>query len=430
MGRDYAPGQNLKCSDRAAPAPAPTRSGKPHLPSKANNAGGARLRLWAAPTVRRLVSSDPNARPPRSHRGPFGPPFAAATYRIDPEERASTASRRRPGLRTSFASPIGMGDRRRKWKRRALPSPRPRPRDPASPLMAGVHQVSPIFAEIPAVDSFDVPAAAARRPACPTRTQQSDVLACALCQPMATHQGPARALPLSPRNPAPSAFTMGRRGFRDLADRLQDADLRPPRPRNIGMKRTAWWRATRMGRNARRFETAARLMTAAELGGGQGFRPLSRRRRRRHFPYRTYPGTHAERRRAFFTRGTSKGPLTPNTARKGTDPTSNNMQRLFEENSRPPKQLVAAAESGANWDAKQNDAGFGPPIYYGSTKPRRWDEALDNAWMRRDSISDTLRIRAFFFPLPHDDGHRFRSAAHESALRHRAEPRRAAPHAS
>ena len=62
-------------------------------------------------------------------------------------------------------------------------------------------------------------------------------------------------------------------------------------------------RPLELGRRAQA-TTAARCMTADDARGRQGFRPLSRRRRRRH-PVPHLPGTHPTK-GSFFTRGTSR----------------------------------------------------------------------------------------------------------------------------
>ena len=147
------------------------------------------------------------------------------------------------------------------------------------------------FAEIPAV-IFDVQRGGPST-GMPTRTQQADILSCAY----ASH-GDTKHVLLFPEDPARS-FEFGAAAF-DLADRLQTPifvmlDL------DIGMNH--------------------RLCAAAHLGrqpqirprqgddgdgarGRQGFRPLSRRRRRRH-PLPHLPGTHPTK-GSFFTRGTSR----------------------------------------------------------------------------------------------------------------------------
>src|SRR6266849_5693531 len=147
------------------------------------------------------------------------------------------------------------------------------------------------FAEIPAV-IFDVQRGGPST-GMPTRTQQSDILLCAY----ASH-GDTKHVLFFPEDPR-ELFDFAATAF-DLADRLQTPifvllDL------DIGMNERLCepleWD------DNRRFDRG-KVMTAAELDAGKDFG--------RYLdvdgdgiPYRTYPGTHAER-GAFFTRGTSK----------------------------------------------------------------------------------------------------------------------------
>jgi 2-oxoglutarate ferredoxin oxidoreductase subunit alpha len=231
------------------------------------------------------------------------------------------------------------------------------------------------FAEIPAV-IFDVQRGGPST-GMPTRTQQSDVLACAY----ASH-GDTKHVLLFPEDPR-ECFTMGAEAF-DLADRLQTPifvllDL------DIGMNERLCepleWD------DNRRFDRG-KVMTAAELEAGKDFG--------RYLdvdgdgiPYRTYPGTHAER-GAFFTRGTSKDRY----AKYSEEGTTyvDNMQRLLKK-FETAKQIVPRP---IRRDAKQATR-FGA-IYYGSTSPAM-DEALDTLDAQGLHL-DTLRIRAFPF---HDD---------------------------
>jgi 2-oxoglutarate ferredoxin oxidoreductase subunit alpha len=231
------------------------------------------------------------------------------------------------------------------------------------------------FAEIPAV-IFDVQRGGPST-GMPTRTQQSDVLACAY----ASH-GDTKHVLLFPEDPR-ECFTMGAEAF-DLADRLQTPifvllDL------DIGMNERLCepleWD------DNRRFDRG-KVMTAAELEAGKDFG--------RYLdvdgdgiPYRTYPGTHAER-GAFFTRGTSKDRY----AKYSEEGTTyvDNMQRLLKK-FETAKQIVPRP---IRRDAKQATR-FGA-IYYGSTSPAM-DEALDTLDAQGLHV-DTLRIRAFPF---HDD---------------------------
>jgi 2-oxoglutarate/2-oxoacid ferredoxin oxidoreductase subunit alpha len=228
------------------------------------------------------------------------------------------------------------------------------------------------FAEIPAV-IFDVQRGGPST-GMPTRTQQSDVLACAY----ASH-GDTKHVLLFPEDPR-ECFTMGAEAF-DLADRLQTPifvllDL------DIGMNERLCepleWD------DNRRFDRG-KVMTAAELEAGKDFG--------RYLdvdgdgiPYRTYPGTHAER-GAFFTRGTSKDRY----AKYSEEGTTyvDNMQRLLKK-FETAKQIVPRP---IRRDAKQATR-FGA-IYYGSTSPAM-DEALDTLGTQGLHV-DTLRVRAFPF---------------------------------
>jgi 2-oxoglutarate ferredoxin oxidoreductase subunit alpha len=231
------------------------------------------------------------------------------------------------------------------------------------------------FAEIPAV-IFDVQRGGPST-GMPTRTQQSDVLACAY----ASH-GDTKHVLLFPEDPR-ECFTMGAEAF-DLADRLQTPifvllDL------DIGMNERLC--EPLVWDDSKRFDRG-KVMTAAELEAGKDFG--------RYLdvdgdgiPYRTYPGTHAER-GAFFTRGTSKDRY----AKYSEEGTTyvDNMQRLLKK-FETAKQLVPRP---IRRDAKQATR-FGA-IYYGSTSPAM-DEALDTLDAQGLHV-DTLRIRAFPF---HDD---------------------------
>jgi 2-oxoglutarate ferredoxin oxidoreductase subunit alpha len=231
------------------------------------------------------------------------------------------------------------------------------------------------FAEIPAV-IFDVQRGGPST-GMPTRTQQSDVLACAY----ASH-GDTKHVLLFPEDPR-ECFTMGAEAF-DLADRLQTPifvllDL------DIGMNERLCepleWD------DSKRFDRG-KVMTAAELEAGKDFG--------RYLdvdgdgiPYRTYPGTHAKR-GAFFTRGTSKDRYAKYSEEGATY--VDNMERLLKKFA-TAKLLVPRP---IRHDAKQATR-FGA-IYYGSTSPAM-DEALDTLNAQGIHV-DTLRIRAFPF---HDD---------------------------
>ncbi len=228
------------------------------------------------------------------------------------------------------------------------------------------------FAEIPAV-IFDVQRGGPST-GMPTRTQQSDVLACAY----ASH-GDTKHVLLFPEDPH-ECFAFGALSF-DLADRLQTPifvmlDL------DIGMNERlcaplAWNDAKRMDRG--------KVMTAAELEAGRDFG--------RYLdvdgdgvPFRTYPGTHPKR-GAFFTRGTTKDRYARYTE-EGVHYVDN-MERLLRKFD-TAKQLVPAA---VRRDALEATA-LGV-IYYGSTSPAM-DEAV--ALLKEQGVTvDLLRVRAFPF---------------------------------
>src|SRR5216684_213057 len=231
------------------------------------------------------------------------------------------------------------------------------------------------FAEIPAV-IFDVQRAGPST-GMPTRTQQGDLISCAY----ASH-GDTKHVLLFPEDPA-EAFDFAAAAF-DLADRLQtpvfvmlDLDI----GMNHRLSRPLAWD------DSRRYDRG-KVMTAAELEAGKDFG--------RYLdvdgdgiPYRTYPGTHAER-GAFFTRGTSKDRY----AKYSEEGAAyvDNMERLLKKFA-TAKQLVPRPLRRA---AKQATR-FGA-IYYGSTSPAM-DEALDMLAAQGLHV-DTLRVRAFPF---HDE---------------------------
>ena len=169
------------------------------------------------------------------------------------------------------------------------------------------------FAEIPAV-VFDVQRGGPST-GMPTRTQQSDILSCAF----ASH-GDTKHVLLLPEGPD-EAFEFGALAF-DLAERLQTPifvmlDL------DIGMN-SHLCRAFPLGRFAQ-----VRPRQGDELRGSRGgprFRPLSRRRRRRHSLAHHCPATHPTR-GAYFTRGTSRDRYARYT--EEGDPYVDNMERLL-----------------------------------------------------------------------------------------------------
>ncbi|HZW51784.1 MAG TPA: 2-oxoacid:acceptor oxidoreductase subunit alpha, partial [Rudaea sp.] len=209
----------------------------------------------------------------------------------------------------------------------------------------------------------------------PTRTQQSDVLACAY----ASH-GDTKHVLLFPQDPH-ECFAFSAQAL-DLADRLQTpifvlTDL------DIGMNQRLC--APFDWDDAREYDRG-KVMTAEELEAGKYFG--------RYkdvdgdgIPWRTYPATHPKR-GSFFTRGTSKNPEARYSERG--DDYIYNMQRLLKKfdtaKSLVPQPILHAAKQKTRFGA----------IYYGSTSPAM-DEAL--AKFEADGVHvDALRVRAFPFP--------------------------------
>ncbi len=209
----------------------------------------------------------------------------------------------------------------------------------------------------------------------PTRTQQSDVLACAY----ASH-GDTKHVLLFPEDPT-ECFDFAADAL-DLADRLQTpvfvmSDL------DIGMNQRLC--APFKWDDARIYDRG-KVMTAADLDAGKEFA--------RYkdvdgdgIPYRTWPGTHPDK-GAYFTRGTSRDPQAKYSER-GADYIYN-MQRLLQKfdsaKALVPQPVVQQAALPAAQAA----------IFYGSTSPAM-AEAVEH--LREDGIElDTLRIRAFPFP--------------------------------
>ncbi len=209
----------------------------------------------------------------------------------------------------------------------------------------------------------------------PTRTQQSDILACAY----ASH-GDTKHVLLLPEDPH-ECFEFSALAL-DLADRLQTpifvmTDL------DIGMnqrlaKPFVWDDARELDRG--------KVMSAEELEAGKDFG--------RYkdvdgdgIPFRTYPGTHPAK-GSFFTRGTSRDPYARYSER-GPDYIYN-MERLLRKfdsaKALVPQPLLREATHKTRHGA----------IYFGSTSPAM-DEAI--AALEADALHlDTLRVRAFPFP--------------------------------
>jgi 2-oxoglutarate ferredoxin oxidoreductase subunit alpha len=209
----------------------------------------------------------------------------------------------------------------------------------------------------------------------PTRTQQSDLLACAY----ASH-GDTKHVLLFPEDPH-ECFVHAAAAL-DLADRLQTpvfvmTDL------DIGMNqrlcRPFEWDA------AREYDRG-KVMSAAELEAGANFG--------RYkdvdgdgIPWRTLPGTHPTK-GAFFTRGTTRDPYA-RYSEKGADYIYNSerLQRKFETAALlvPPPVVRHAAQP--------TRVGV---IHFGSTSAAM-NEALD-VLDDEDVYLDAMRLRAFPFP--------------------------------
>ena len=208
----------------------------------------------------------------------------------------------------------------------------------------------------------------------PTRTQQSDILACAY----ASH-GDTKHVLLFPEDPH-ECFEMAAQAL-DLAERLQTpvflmSDL------DIGMnqrlsKPLQWDDSRQYDRG--KVMTAEMLDSGKEFGryldvDGDGV------------PFRTYPGTHPSK-GGYFTRGTSKNAYAIY-SEQGPDYKAN-MQRLLKKfetaKTLVPKPILSASKEPARFGA----------IYYGSTGPAM-AEALD-ALSRQGIYVNALRLRSFPF---------------------------------
>jgi len=218
----------------------------------------------------------------------------------------------------------------------------------------------------------------------PTRTQQSDLLACAY----ASH-GDTRHVLLFPEDPH-ECFEFAADAL-DLAERLQTpvfvmTDL------DIGMNQRlcapfTWDDARRYDRG--KVMSAQALEAGVEFGryldvDGDGI------------PYRTLPGTHPTR-GAYFTRGTTKNAYARYSER-GTDYIEN-MQRLLRKFDTAKALVPRAIErlAGATTTPEARTATPSPvgAIFYGSSSPAM-AEAVESL-QSIDCPVDTLRIRAFPF---------------------------------
>ncbi|MDR2710764.1 MAG: 2-oxoacid:acceptor oxidoreductase subunit alpha [Burkholderiales bacterium] len=208
----------------------------------------------------------------------------------------------------------------------------------------------------------------------PTRTQQSDLIACAY----ASH-GDTKHVLLFPEDPR-ECFDFSAQAL-DLAERLQTpvfvmTDL------DIGMnyrlcKPFAWDDAKQYDRG--------KVMSAADLEAGKDFG--------RYkdvdgdgIPWRTLPGTHPTR-GSYFTRGTSRDPYAKY-SEKGVDYVYN-MERLLQKfeyaKTIVPAPILHAAKKKARYGA----------LYYGSTSPAM-DEAIVTLAQGGLPV-DAMRVRAFPF---------------------------------
>ena len=209
----------------------------------------------------------------------------------------------------------------------------------------------------------------------PTRTQQSDVLACAY----ASH-GDTKHVLLFPEDPT-ECFEFSADAL-DLADRLQTpifvlSDL------DIGMNQRLC--APFNWDDSRQYDRG-KVMTAEQLESGVDFG--------RYkdvdgdgIPFRTYPGTHPNK-GSFFTRGTSRDPYARYSER-GADYIYN-MERLLQKFDTAkgivPQPIEARAAEATRFGA----------IHFGSTSPAMAEALV--ALQGDDLHVDALRVRAFPFP--------------------------------
>jgi 2-oxoglutarate ferredoxin oxidoreductase subunit alpha len=229
------------------------------------------------------------------------------------------------------------------------------------------------FAEVPAV-IIDVQRGGPST-GMPTRTQQSDLLACAY----ASH-GDTKHVLLFPEDPH-ECFEFSAAAL-DLAERLQTViflmtDL------DIGMNHRLC--APLKWDDARRYDRG-KVMSAAELESGREFG--------RYLdvdgdgvPFRTLPGTHPSR-GAYFTRGTTKDAYA-RYSEAGPDYVYN-MERLLKKFDTAKKLVPQPVTRKAS---QKTPYGV---IYYGSTSPAM-NEAL-GALEQQGQHLDRMRLRAFPFP--------------------------------
>ena len=228
------------------------------------------------------------------------------------------------------------------------------------------------FAELPLV-LFDIQRGGPST-GMPTRTQQSDIMACAY----ASH-GDTKHVLLFPSTPT-EAFHMAADAF-DLADRLQTpvivmSDL------DLGMNE---WTTDALSWDGNRGYDRGKVLSAEDLDkierfgryldvDGDGI------------PYRTYPGTHPEK-GAFFTRGTSHDEYAGYTEDGRVN--ARNMMRLLRKFD-TARTLVPGPVPGQ--EGQNATIGI---IHFGTTSIAI-DETMELLQARKIG-ADTLRIRAFPF---------------------------------
>ncbi len=229
------------------------------------------------------------------------------------------------------------------------------------------------FAEIPTV-LIDVQRAGPST-GMPTRTQQSDILACAY----ASH-GDTKHVLLFPSTPR-ECFEMTAQAF-DLAETLQtpvimltDLDL----GMNDTMSSPLIWDDKREYQRGKVFNEAQLEAMNERFGRYLDIDDDG-------VPYRTYPGTHPSK-GAFFTRGTSRDEYAVYT--EDGDAYEQNMQRLLKKwdtakQCVPPPELIKASKGSA----------IGV-IHFGTSRDATL-EAVDS--LKAEGVAiDTLRLRGFPF---------------------------------
>jgi len=230
------------------------------------------------------------------------------------------------------------------------------------------------FAEVPSV-IFDVQRGGPST-GMPTRTQQSDILACAY----ASH-GDTKHVLLIPADPK-ECFDFAVEAF-DLSDRLQTpvivlSDL------DLGMND---WSTQEFDWDDSRIHDKGKVLSREDLDGMERFG--------RYLdvdgdgiPYRTYPGTHPEK-GAYFTRGTSHDEYARYT--EDGDKNAEVLSRLLKK-----YQTASELVPSPIFNQSKNNSSIGV-IYFGSTDCSM-QEALDK--LNEEGLTiDAMRIRAFPFNL-------------------------------